>query len=90
MGFLGPVTRLGDHWIRPHDIEVLAEPAPGAAEATVRRLQRVGFEVRAELSTDGSEPWVQLTRGEADDLGLVESGTVWLRPHRRATLLTAS
>ena len=52
MSFLGPVTTLDGQLVRPHDIEVLADPRPGATtEATVTRLQRVGFEVRAELRT---------------------------------------
>ncbi|MDQ1289232.1 MAG: sulfate/thiosulfate transport system ATP-binding protein, partial [Actinomycetota bacterium] len=46
MSFLGPVTRLGDQWVRPHDIEVLFEPHPDGVPARVVRLQRVGFEVR--------------------------------------------
>ena len=55
MGFLGPVTRLGGQLVRPHDIEVLTGGSAGAVPATVSRLLRVGFEVRAELrETDGS------------------------------------
>src|SRR6266542_3805777 len=49
MGFLGPVTRLGGHLVRPHDIEVLTAESAGAARADVVRLVRIGFEVRAEL-----------------------------------------
>ena len=90
MGFLGPVTRLNGHWVRPHDIEVLRDPHPEGTAATVLRLQRVGFEVRAELEVDGSRPWVQLTRAQADDLELHTDRTVWLRTHRTATRLAAS
>ena len=54
MGFLGPVTRLGDHLVRPHDIEVLTVDSVGAVPARVQRLVRVGFQVRAELSTAGA------------------------------------
>jgi len=87
MGFLGPVTRLGRAWVRPHDIEVLPAPDAGAVPARIVRLHRIGFEVRAELRTDGCEPWVQLTRSQADALGLERDSTVWLRPHRTATTL---
>jgi sulfate/thiosulfate transport system ATP-binding protein len=95
MGFLGPVTRLGDHWVRPHDIEVLAHPHPDGTPARVVRLQRVGFEVRAELQAQGSgpgteRPWVQLTRAQADDLELHPERTVWLRPMTASTRLAAS
>jgi len=87
MGFLGPVTRLGERLVRPHDIEVLGAETTGALRGEVLRLVRVGFEVRAELRADGSDPWVQLTRGQADALSLEPGRTVWLRPaHDAATL----
>jgi sulfate transport system ATP-binding protein len=90
MGFLGPVTRLDGQLIRPHDIEVLRDPGPNTIPAKITRLLRVGFEVRAELQTDTSEPWVQLTRGQAEELNLVADGTVWLRTNHKATTLAAS
>jgi sulfate transport system ATP-binding protein len=89
MGFLGPVTRLGGHLVRPHDIEVLTAESAGAARAEVVRLARIGFEVRAELRTDQSEPWVQLTRGQADALDLRAGSTVWLRPAHDASVLAS-
>jgi sulfate transport system ATP-binding protein len=87
MGFLGPVTRLADRLVRPHDIDVFADAAPDSIEARVTRLQRIGFEVRAELEAGGSEPWVQLNRGQAESLSLEVGGTVWLRPARDASML---
>jgi len=87
MGFLGPVTRLGDRLVRPHDIEVFLDAAAGTVEAKVTRLQRIGFEVRAELDAGTSEPWVQLNRGQAEALGLEVGETVWLRPARDASML---
>src|SRR5688572_19058229 len=62
MGFLGPVTTLRGHLVRPHDLEVLSSPADGTVEATVKRITRLGFEVRAELLVDGADAWAQLTR----------------------------
>ncbi|HST66843.1 MAG TPA: sulfate ABC transporter ATP-binding protein [Mycobacteriales bacterium] len=90
MGFLGPVTRLSGQIVRPHDIDVLPAPAEGAVPGTVTRLQRIGFEVRAELRAGDSTPWVQLTRGQADTLRLAEGATVWLRPVPGATTLAGS
>jgi sulfate transport system ATP-binding protein len=90
MGFLGPVTQLGSRLIRPHDIDVFGVPTSDAVEATVTRLQRVGFEVRAELRAGDSEPWVQLTRGQAESLALRPGDTVWLRPAEDASILLAS
>ncbi len=92
MGFLGPVTELNGVLVRPHDIEIFtAENQAGdATPATITKLLRVGFEVRAEMKAEGSEPWVQLTRGQAESLDLATGGTVWLRPSQQATTLAAS
>ncbi|HEY6746875.1 MAG TPA: sulfate ABC transporter ATP-binding protein [Mycobacteriales bacterium] len=87
MGFLGPVTRLEGQLVRPHDIDVFTEPTDGAVQSTVTRLQRIGFEVRAELRAGASTPWVQLTRGQADTLRLTEGALVWLRPVPGASTL---
>ena len=89
MGFLGPVTRLEDRLVRPHDIDVFAAATAGSIEATVTRLQRIGFEVRAELEAGSSKPWVQLNRGQAEALGLEVGGRVWLRTARDASTLVA-
>jgi sulfate transport system ATP-binding protein len=91
MGFLGPVTRLGGHLVRPHDIEVLTAESAGAARAEVVRLVRIGFEVRAELrsGTEAGNTTVQLTRGQADALDLRAGSTVWLRPAHDASVLAA-
>jgi sulfate transport system ATP-binding protein len=92
MGFLGPVTRLGEHLVRPHDIEVLTLDCVGAVPASVQRLIRVGFQVRAELRAATSQDFdtaVQLTRGQADALDLQVGSQVWLRPSQHASVLTA-
>ncbi|HEV7192067.1 MAG TPA: TOBE-like domain-containing protein [Jatrophihabitantaceae bacterium] len=88
MGFLGPVTRFDGRLVRPHDLEVFTEHVDGAVSAEVTRMQRIGYEVRAETRTSGSEPWVQLTRGQAEALALVPGSTVWLRAAPHAAPLT--
>ena len=50
MSFLGPVTRLDGLLVRPHDLELLAEPADGTVAVVVERVARLGFEVRIDLS----------------------------------------
>ena len=80
MSFLGPVTTLDNHLVRPHDLELLHNPADGTCEATVARITRLGFEVRAELLVGGNEVWAQLTRSESDRLGLRPGGAVHVRP----------
>jgi sulfate/thiosulfate transport system ATP-binding protein len=88
MSFIGPVTRLGDRLIRPHDIEVFTSSRPGAVPGTITRLQRIGFETRAEVrAAGGEELWVQLTRGQADALDLDTDTSVWLRPAPHASMI---
>jgi sulfate transport system ATP-binding protein len=79
MGFLGPVARIGDDLVRPHDLRVTAEPRAGALEAMVDRVVHLGFEVRAELQlADGAPLAVQLTRDDAVALELSPGDIVWV------------
>jgi sulfate transport system ATP-binding protein len=80
MSFVGPVTRAGGQLVRPHDVQVLFEPAEGAEPALVQRVVRLGFEVRAELlPRDGEVIVAQLSRSEADLLELREGDIVHVR-----------
>jgi sulfate transport system ATP-binding protein len=80
MNFIGPVTRLGGQLVRPHDIQLLVEPAPSAGEAVVDRIVRLGFEVRVELTlADGHAVSAQLPRSEAEQLELREGDIVYVR-----------
>jgi sulfate transport system ATP-binding protein len=91
MSFLGPVTTLSGRLVRPHDIEIFTAERPDAVPARVSRLQRVGFEVRVELTTGKADagPWVQLTRGQAESLNLREGTPVWLAVAPNSTTLAA-
>jgi sulfate/thiosulfate transport system ATP-binding protein len=81
MSFVGEVNRLGDHFVRPHDMEVLQHPAERTAEAMVERIVQLGFEIRVEFSlSDGGEIWAQMTRGELDEIELREGQIVYVRP----------
>jgi sulfate transport system ATP-binding protein len=81
MSFVGPVNRLGDGFVRPHDIEVRLEPSGATSRAAVERVVYLGFEVRVELALGGGERLrAQVTRGEADDLGLASGKVVFVRP----------
>ncbi len=84
MSFVGAVNRLGDEYIRPHDLEIAHVPAEGSAEAMIERIVRLGFEVRVELGlVDGSQIWAQLTRTEAEQLEIEEKQIVYVRPSRK-------
>jgi sulfate transport system ATP-binding protein len=82
MGFLGDVTHINGHAVRPHDVDISATPVlAGAAQGSISRILRVGFEVRVSVLTDnGEEVAVQLTKSHADSLGLAEGQTVWVSP----------
>ncbi len=80
MSFLGPVSRLDGRLVRPHDVAIVPDPAPGALEALVRRVVHLGFEVRVELELPGGEhARVQLTRAQADALELRRGDFVYVR-----------
>ncbi len=49
MSFVGEVNRLGDHFVRPHDMEVVLEADERTEEAMVQRIVALGFEIRVEL-----------------------------------------
>jgi sulfate transport system ATP-binding protein len=91
MEFLGPVTRLQGQLLRPHDIDVFSVPHPATVPARIERLQRIGFEVRADLVSGDSSFWVQLTPGQVEALELGPGSDVWVRPARgAATILTST
>jgi sulfate transport system ATP-binding protein len=93
MNFVGPVTRVGGRLVRPHDVQVLNEPAEAASPAVVQRLLRLGFEVRVELLPEEGEPIVaQLSKSEADLLELAEGDIVHVRldPTARTVAAPAS
>ena len=66
--------------MRPHDVQVLAEPGETSQQAVVTRIARLGFEVRVELLPAEGEPLVaQLSRSEFEQLELVEGQIVHVR-----------
>ena len=80
MSFVGPVTKVGDRLVRPHDVQVLEHPGEGTQPAEVVRLVRLGFEVRAELQpAEGPQLTAQLSRAEAELLELAEGQMVHVR-----------
>ncbi len=79
MSFLGPVTKLRGHLVRPHDLEVTADPRADAVRAVVERVVRLGFEVRVDAVADGEPIWAQLTRDGARRLSLQPGDTVYVR-----------
>jgi len=81
MSFVGEVNQLGEHFVRPHDMEIVLDPDDRTQEGLVQRIVTLGFEVRVELVlSDGTEVWAQLTRAELQRLELREGQIAYLRP----------
>ena len=91
MSFLGAVSSLNGTLVRPHDIRVGRNPdmaiatrrrlGSGHRRRCARRIDRIvmlGFEVRVELTSaaDHTPFTAQITRGDAEALGLKEGDTV--------------
>jgi sulfate transport system ATP-binding protein len=80
MSFIGPVNRIGDAFLRPHDIQILPESDGSGTEALIERVVHLGFEVRVELKLhDGRDIWAQVTREEAQQLELREGQILSVR-----------
>ncbi|MGX9792420.1 sulfate/molybdate ABC transporter ATP-binding protein [Mycobacterium sp. MMS18-G62] len=96
MSFLGAVSSLNGSLVRPHDIRVGRNPqmaiagtddsvqATGVVRAIIDRIVVLGFEVRVELTSaaDHTPFTAQITRGDAEALGLKEGDTVYVRATR--------
>lgn len=79
MSFIGQVNKIGDTFIRPHDVRLFLEPRAATERAVIERLVHLGFEVRVELqSADGHAIHAQVTRDEARALGLIPGQPVWV------------
>jgi len=84
MSFVGPANRLGDAFVRPHDVEIRLEPNGSGREGVVTRVVHLGFEVRIELVLrDGQQLWAQLSRNDLDELRVEPGQTVFVRPSRQ-------
>ncbi|MDA2890206.1 TOBE-like domain-containing protein [Mycolicibacterium sp. BiH015] len=102
MSFLGAVSSLNGVLVRPHDIRVGRNPdmaiatsdttiqATGVTRAVIERVVMLGFEVRVELLNAATQqPFTaQITRGDAEALGLKEGDTVYVRATRVPSLPT--
>jgi len=86
MTFIGPVNRVGDTFIRPHDFELMLEPNGTTEEAMIDRVVHLGFEVRVEFTLPtGGHAWAQVTREAAEQLELEPGQIVFVRPGQSRT-----
>jgi sulfate/thiosulfate transport system ATP-binding protein len=83
MQFVGEANRLGGRWVRPHDLDIVHDPAPDAVEAQIDRITRYGFDARIELTAaDGDPLLVQVTRDRLEELELERGQIVWVLAQR--------
>src|SRR5829696_7709903 len=86
MSFVGPVNRLDNDWIRPHDLELTRESNGATRPAKVERVIHLGFEARVEIELDdGEELWAQMTQEHCEELELEPGARVHVRPRRART-----
>ncbi|TMK24163.1 MAG: sulfate ABC transporter ATP-binding protein [Actinobacteria bacterium] len=71
MSFIGPVNRLGDAFLRPHDIQILPDDDGTGSEALVERV--------VQKLHDGRDVWAQVTRESAQQLELTEGQILSVR-----------
>jgi len=91
MSFVGPVNRLGETFVRPHDVAVQLEPDADSVEAMVERVVHLGFEARVELvRDDGQHLLAQLTQDEAEQLELERGQIVYVRLSRETVFSGAA
>ncbi|MGB8196696.1 MAG: sulfate ABC transporter ATP-binding protein [Acidimicrobiales bacterium] len=78
-GFLGPTTMFKGVSVRPHDLELVG-PSEGAIEGTVQSVMELGFEVQVTVAlSDGTTPWVQMSRNEFRNLHVGVGSAVSVR-----------
>ncbi len=86
MTFVGQAHRLGDAFVRPHDLEVTLEPNGSTRQVVIDRVVHRGFNVRLDLvGEDGGRLSVETTRDQAELLDLGSGQTVYVRPTRHTT-----
>ncbi|WP_147104161.1 sulfate/molybdate ABC transporter ATP-binding protein [Nesterenkonia populi] len=92
--FIGEATRLGNVLLRPHDVVIRPEHEGEGLAGEITRWNRVGFEIRLEVTLDEAvQPGpvhVQLTRTEAQGLGISRGDRVQAAPHPSAELRAAA
>jgi sulfate transport system ATP-binding protein len=90
MQFVGEANRLGDRWVRPHDLDLSPDPVSGSVEAQIERITRYGFDARIELvGADGDPLLVQVTRDRLEELELERGQIVWVMAQRERAFVEA-
>jgi sulfate transport system ATP-binding protein len=76
--FLGDAFKLGDVFVRPHELSLGRFPKDGAVEVEIERLVVVGADMRIELvDGSGERMTARLRREDVEDLELEAGEIVW-------------
>ncbi len=87
MRFVGDANIVDGVLVRPHDLELLDEPAEGAVEAMIVRVTMLGRDTKVELhDAEGAEIVALLTRDRYEELDLWRGQSVWVRGRRERAL----
>jgi sulfate/thiosulfate transport system ATP-binding protein len=87
MEFVGKVNRLGNAFIRPHDVVIRPRPEGASEEGKIRHLSHLGHEVRIDLGLrDGQRIWAHVPPLDAEALALSPGQTVWVDLSRKRVL----
>jgi sulfate/thiosulfate transport system ATP-binding protein len=88
--FLGDAFRLGDRFVRPHEIVLDRFPSDGAVEVEVERIVVVGADVRIDLvDGSGERMLARLRRENVDQLELERGEIVWATAEQTHRLVPA-
>jgi sulfate/thiosulfate transport system ATP-binding protein len=86
MTFVGQAHRLGNAYVRPHDLEMTLTPNGSTREVMIDRIVYLGFDVRVDLvDADGERLTTQTTREHAELLELAPGQIVYVRPLEERT-----
>ena len=71
----------GEVFLRPHDIEILLNPARGSSSATVQRVVHLGWTIRVEMTLENSQPVAaHVNREQFQQLQIQPQQTVYIQP----------
>lgn len=86
--FLGDAFRLGDGFVRPHEIVLARLPGDDSVEVEIERIVVVGADARVELvDGNGERMTARLRRDDVEQLELTRGEIVWATADQPRKLL---
>ena len=88
--FLGDAFKLGEGFVRPHEISLSRFPGNGAVEVEIERLVVMGADMRIELvDGSGERMTARLRRDDIEELELTPGEIVWATPEHSRRVATS-